>query len=95
MVSATASLLNNVAFVDALGLFSPTLPKLSDVDARVIGTTPVPVNVAVCGLFDALSVTVSVAVRLPSTEGVNVTFMLQFCPGPSVFGLRGQFPLQT
>ena len=37
---------------------------------------PVPVRFAVCGLLLALSVTVSVPVRLPTTVGVNVTLIV-------------------
>jgi len=35
---------------------------------------------------------VSVAVRIPSAEGVKVTVMMQLCPGARVLGLTGQFP---
>lgn len=39
---------------------------------------PVPVRLAVCGLLLALSVTVSVPDRLPTTVGVNVTLIVHF-----------------
>jgi hypothetical protein len=39
------------------------------------GPVPVPVNLTVCGLLDALPVAVSVAVRVPPAEGVNVTLI--------------------
>jgi hypothetical protein len=57
--------------------------------------TPVPVRAIDWGLVEALSVTVSDAVRLPRAEGVNVTVMLQFSPAPRLFGLMGQFPPQA
>jgi hypothetical protein len=38
---------------------------------------PVPLNETVCGLLLALSVTVRVAVRDPSAEGVKVTEIVQ------------------
>jgi hypothetical protein len=44
-----------------------------DVNPAVV---PVPVRLAVCGLLPALSVTVSVPDRLPTTVGVNVTLMV-------------------
>jgi hypothetical protein len=48
----------------------------------IVGATgdvlvPVPLNDIVCGLFDALSVSVSVPVRLPATVGVNFTPIVQ------------------
>ena len=73
MFSAMASLLYNVMFLEVLGLLSPTLPKLSDVGDKVAGKTPVPVNAAVWGLFEAVSVTFRVAVRVPAAPGVKVT----------------------
>ena len=36
-----------------------------------------PVRLTVCGLFVALSVTLSVAVRLPGAAGLNVTLIVQ------------------
>src|SRR5215467_13687360 len=44
---------------------------------------PVPVRLAVCGLPVALSVTVTVAVRVPVLVGENVTAILQLNPGTS------------
>jgi hypothetical protein len=95
MVSGTGWALYNLRLWGALGLFSPTLPKLTEAFANVAGKTPLPLNVAVWGLLGASSVTVSVAVRVPSAEGVNVTVMRQLFPGPSVLGRRGQFPPQA
>jgi len=88
-------LLCNGIFFELLGLFSPTLPKLSDVYDKVTGKTPVPVKVAVWGLFEALSVTLRVPLSAPRALAVNVTLMVQLFPGPSVLGLRGQLPPHT
>ena len=41
------------------------------------GAVPVPERLAVCGVLVALSVTVSVAERVPPAVGVNVTLMVQ------------------
>jgi hypothetical protein len=82
-------------FFELLGLFSPTLPKLSGAFVRVTGKTPVPVKVVVWGLFEALSVTLRVPLSAPRALGVNVTLIAQLFPGPGVLGLRGQLPLQT
>ena len=57
------------------------LPKFRlEVDKVTIGANPVPVSPAVCGLFEALSVTVSEAVRLPVAVGVKVTLIVQLAP---------------
>ena len=45
---------------------------------------PVPVSGTVCGLPAALSVTFSVAVRVPVAEGLKTTDMVQLVPGVSV-----------
>ena len=42
--------------------------------------TPIPVRDAVCGLPEALSVTVKVPVRVPVAVGVKVTLIAQFAP---------------
>src|SRR5205823_14947150 len=41
---------------------------------------PVPVRPAVCGLPEALSVTLKLPVRVPDAVGENVTLMAQFPP---------------
>ncbi len=51
--------------------------------AAVDTAVPVPLSVTVCVEFAtlfALSVTVTVAVRVPAAEGLNVTEMTQFAP---------------
>jgi hypothetical protein len=46
----------------------------------MLGATPVPVRLTVCGLPAALSVTVIVPGWLPVAVGVNVTLIVQFAP---------------
>ena len=41
---------------------------------------PVPVRLTVCGLLLALSVMVSVALRLPGPAGVKLTLIVQLAP---------------
>jgi len=41
---------------------------------------PVPVSEIVCGLLEALSVSVSVPVRVPAAVGVNFTLIVQLAP---------------
>jgi hypothetical protein len=52
--------------------------------AVALGRLPVPVNATVCGLFAAESVNVSVAVRVPTVEGVNATLTVQLADPPTV-----------
>lgn len=60
-------------------------------------SSPVPLSGTVCGLFGALSVAVSVAVREPLAVGVNVTFTAQFVPparlAPQVLPASAKSPL--
>jgi hypothetical protein len=49
-----------------------------------VGALPVPVRFSVCGEFDAVSVIVSVPVRVPTLVGVNVTLAVQLPPPASV-----------
>ena len=46
----------------------------------VTGEEPVPVRLTVCGLFEALSLNVSVPAREPVVAGVNVTLIVQEAP---------------
>jgi hypothetical protein len=48
------------------------------------GVVPVPVSVTVCGLPVALSVIVSVPVRVPPAVGVKVTLIVQLAPAATV-----------
>src|SRR6266566_2903572 len=54
-----------------------------------IPSTPVPLRATDCGLPDALSVIVTLALRLPVAVGVKVTLMVQEAPAASVLELLG------
>ena len=60
----------------------PTAPKY-----RLVGEScavvPIPARLTFCGLPAALSVTLSIAVRVPDALGLNVTLMLQLAPTAS------------
>ena len=60
------------------------------VGVRPIETRPVPVSVAVCGLLDALSTTLSTPVAAPAPDGVNTTEIVQLVFDASVLGDSGQ-----
>jgi hypothetical protein len=61
------------------------LPKVRLVVLRLrLGTVPVPLKLAVCGLVEALSVKVSEALRLPVADGLNVTLTVQVPLGVTV-----------
>lgn len=75
----------------ALIIFTDWAPNEIDEGDKPAGTTPLPVNFAVWGEFEALSLTVSVPVRAPRTEGVNVTEMVQLSFTANVLGGIGQF----
>jgi hypothetical protein len=66
------------------------LLPFSDAGAVTWKSQPVPLKATVCGLPEALSVTVRVPVRAPVVVGVKVTFMVQFAPAAKVAGLTGQ-----
>ena len=51
---------------------------------------PVPLRATDCGLFPALSLMLTLALRVPVVVGVKVTLMLQEAPAVSVLGLMGQ-----
>jgi hypothetical protein len=50
------------------------------------GVVPVPESASVCGLFAALSVTVSVDCLVPAALGVNVTEIVQVASGAKELG---------
>src|SRR5713226_7348650 len=52
----------------------------------MIPVTPVPLRDTVCGLLAALSVIVTLALRLPAAVGVKVTLMLQEALTPKLAG---------
>jgi hypothetical protein len=53
-------------------------------DTAGVPPTPVPVSVTCCGLFAALSVSVTVPLKVPALGGVKVTEMVQFVPASTL-----------
>ena len=93
IVNAAVPLLVSVTDFAALVVPTSWLPKLSDVGLSVTpgaGVTPVPLSATLCGLPPASSLMLTLALRPPFAEGVNVTLSVQFAPAASVFGLSGQ-----
>ena len=64
------------------------MPNASEVGERLatgVGVpdeTPVPLKAAACGLPVALSVTATLAVRVPVAVGLKVTLIMQLAPAP-------------
>ena len=85
MVSGPVPLFVRVTVCAALvvPMFCPAKVRLVG-DRPAEGTVPVPLRLAVCGLPAALSVTLTVPVRVPVADGVKVTLMLQLLPAASV-----------
>jgi len=75
----------------ALVVFTTWVPNDSVEGDKPTGITPDPVSCAVCGEFGALSLTVSVPKRDPTTVGVKVTEIVQVSFAANVFGDNGQF----
>src|SRR5580698_1847340 len=76
MLSVALPVLESVAVSGAEVVFTVVLGKASvdvSVTTGAAAAVPVPVRVADCVVGDALSVTVSVAVKLFADAGVNVT----------------------
>lgn len=70
----------------------PKLPLALAVPAsRTPGekVTPLPVRATLCGDPAALSLIVTLALRLPVADGENVTLIVQFAPAANVLGLAG------
>ena len=64
----------------ALVIATAWLPNDKLAGETVACTTPVPDKAAFCGLLLALSVIVSVPVRLPVPVGVKITLIVHFVP---------------
>jgi hypothetical protein len=72
-----------VSLMERAGLlvFTVWLAKVTLAGANVtLALDPVPVKVALCGEFDALSVTTTVPVRVPVTMGVKAMLMVHVPP---------------
>jgi hypothetical protein len=88
MLMLVDRLFMRVTVLIALVWPTTTLPKFTAVAESVTGAIPVPESVTVCGLFKALSVTVSVpAGAAPRVEGVKVRTTVQLAPAFKV-GVR-------
>src|SRR5690348_13983101 len=55
-----------------------------------VGIPPTPLRAMLCGLPGALSVMLTLAVRVPLATGVKVTLRAHLAPAASVLGLIGQ-----
>jgi hypothetical protein len=55
----------------------------AELDSEKLADAPVPVREMLCGLPEALSVTLMLPVRVPDAVGVNVTLITQFAPAAS------------
>src|SRR5262245_21022195 len=77
----------NVTLCAALVVPTSWLPKPRLVGDRLTaGVVPVPLSGTVCGLPTALSLMLTLAVRLPAADGVKVTEIVQLAPTASVPG---------
>jgi len=91
IVSATVWVFFRVTLFPVLVMLINWLAKVGLAGDRLTGTVPVPIKLAVCGAFGALSLTVRVPVRVPRTVGVKVTEIVQLDFAANVFGDNGQF----
>ena len=85
IVSEAVPLLVNVRFWRGLTVPTNWLVNASTGGERIMaGAIPVPIRATVCGDPGALSVMVTLLVRLPANVGTNVTEMLQLAATASV-----------
>ena len=95
IISALFWVFCTVSVLAALVVFTVCAEKETLLGVRVTGTNPVPASEAVCGLFCALSFTVSVPDLLPVAVGVNVTETAQLELAAKVLGDRGQLEVSA
>src|ERR1700676_2474461 len=91
IVSGTVWVFFRVTLFPVLVVLITWLAKVRLAGDRLTGAVPVQIKLAVCGEFGALSLTVSVPVRVPRAVGVKVTEIVQLSLAVSVFGDNGQF----
>jgi hypothetical protein len=85
IVSGAVPVFDSVALWAGLVVPITWLPKLRLAGESIaIGAVPVPASDTLCGLPEALSVTVTEPVRVPTAVGVKVTLIVQRAPAPSV-----------
>ena len=85
-VKLTAGVLELLIVMTGAAVVVPTAveAKVSDIGLNVRpGAAPVPDNATVCGVPDAESVYVTVAVSVPAEAGVNVMVFVQLAPAAS------------
>lgn len=83
-------LLVTVSDCGELAVDTSWLPKFRvAVDKLIAGAVPVPLREIACGLPEALSVMVSVAVSSAAVDGVKVTAIVVFPPGATEMGRVG------
>lgn len=89
LFSATFCLLARVNTFAALVVVTFCAAKIAVTGITVACGSPVPESDTICGLFEALSVNVTLPVSAPSCSGMKVSFMTQLFPGsrggPHVF----------
>jgi len=90
IVNGTDWLFCTVTVLAELVVVTVWLEKEMVVGTTVTESTPEPANGAVCGLFGASSLTVSVPVLLPVAVGVNVTETVQLVLAARLLGGEGQ-----
>lgn len=86
MLKAVNSLFCRVNFPPLLPVLMATPPKPTEGGVSVAGARPVPDKVTFCGVFAALSLTLSVALSAPTMLGVKVTLIVHFAPGARLAG---------
>jgi hypothetical protein len=86
-------------FVSVVVCAALVVPIARQPNARLVGVNvtagavPVPVSAIVCGLFGALSVIETAAVRVPAAVGLKITEIVQVAFTASIDGLVGQLLL--
>src|ERR1700756_2166187 len=89
MVSGPVPVLVRVTICGELWVLMTCTGKVRLVgDKLTAGATPVPVRLTICGVLGALSLTSSVAVRVPVAVGVKVMLIVQDPPGGTVLFLQ-------
>ena len=84
MVKAAVPVLVSVTVCGALVVLTSCVAKVRVVGESVtVGAIPVPVRLTVCGLPGALSVTLTVPVRVPAAVGAKDTVMEHCFPAAS------------
>jgi hypothetical protein len=81
--------LNTATKRGVLVVFTAWLGNFKVFGVTLTAGTPTPLNGAVCGLLEELSLTAKVPVSAARRVGVNVTKIWHFVPADNVFGAIG------